>query len=711
MKKLLVLLLTMLMVLSLAACGPKDNGGDSVDAEKTYDEICAEVYQHNFADFYDVYMTAKEEKDDLDLRHALMAVAEAKLLESAVMLPTTTQGGNFAISRVAPYTVDFTLWGNDESRYHQAIIATEFITPADRDHLKAKWAELKGTGTYEAYVKSYLIGKGYTLTDEYSLGYTSDPKTWDVLATSRAADSEAIINTYDGLTEYDVEGISRPALALSWEESEDGLTYTFHLREGVKWVDSQGRELAEVTADDFVAGFQHMLDAQGGLEYLVGVEGGCGVVGADDYINGVITDFAEVGVKALDDYTVAYTLVDKCPFFLTMQGYGIFAPMNREFFLSKGGAFGIEAWLAASADAAYGKTSDDIAYCGPYLVTNATAENKIVFSANPTYWNKDNINIKTINWKFNDNTDVLKAYNDALSGELSGAGLNSSALEVAKADGNFDKYAYVSTTNATTYMGFINLNRAVFANVADESTVVSAQSEEDAKRTNVALNNVHFRRALLMSMDRASQNAQMVGEDLKLNSLRNSYTPWNFAFMEKEVTVEINGVPTTFAAGTSYGEIMQATINADGVALVVYDPTQDNGGDGFDGWYNPAAAAAELAIAVEELKAAGVEVSAENPIYVDLPYLSSNANRTNGAYAYKQSVEAATNGAIVLSLVACNDANEWYYAGYYTDYGYEANYDIYDLSGWGPDYGDPSTYLDTMLPDYVGYMAKCFGIY
>ena len=49
--------------------------------------------------------------------------------------------------------------------------------------------------------------------------------------------------------------------------------------------------------------------------------------------------------------------------------------------------------------------------------------------------------------------------------------------------------------------------------------------------------------------------------------------------------------------------------------------------------------------------------------------------------------------------------------GIYTDSGKEANYTIYDVSGWGPDYGDPATYLDTFLPDYAGYMIKCIGIY
>ena len=59
----------------------------------------------------------------------------------------------------------------------------------------------------------------------------------------------------------------------------------------------------------------------------------------------------------------------------------------------------------------------------------------------------------------------------------------------------------------------------------------------------------------------------------------------------------------------------------------------------------------------------------------------------------------------------CNDATTWQYTGYYTSYGYENNYDLFDLSGWGPDYGDPQTYLNTFLPDYAGYVTKSLGIF
>lgn len=98
-------------------------------------------------------------------------------------------------------------------------------------------------------IENYLTEHGYTITDVHNMIYNEDPTTWDALATG-------------------------------YEMSDDGLTYTFHIRQGIKWVDSQGREVADVKADDWVAGMQHMMDAMGGLEYLVeGI-----IVNASEYI-------------------------------------------------------------------------------------------------------------------------------------------------------------------------------------------------------------------------------------------------------------------------------------------------------------------------------------------------------------------------------------------------------------------------------------------
>lgn len=727
-KKLVSAMLVLSMCSSLVACGNKSANDDVVESgteaasattdesaeseiamPADYDATSAAIYEEQLGDFYSAYQTALA-SDDVDERFALEAIAEAKLMESAVTVPTQTQGGGYAISRVVPYTAPNVLWGNDYERYHNVLVvdSEDFITSEDREEIKAKYKELKGTGTYIDWVKGYLADKGYTLKDTYALTYVSDPVTWDQLNTSLSADSEAIINTYDGLMEYDEEGELQPALAESYEVSDDGLTYTFHIREGVTWVDSQGREVADVVADDFVAGMQHMMDCQAGLEYLVqGI-----IVGANEYITGETSDFSEVGVKAVDDYTLEYTLEQPTSYFLTMLGYGVFAPMSRSYYESQGGKFGVE-FDSSASDYTYGKDSNSIAYCGPYIVTSATEKNSIVFEANESYWNAANVTIKKLSWVFNDGSDATKAYNDAVAGTIDGCSLNTSALELAKEDGNFDKYAYVSATNATSFTSFVNLNRNAFFNFNDSSAAVSEETDEDKARTNQAVQNVHFRRALAMSFDRGQYNAVLYGEDLKYNALRNSYTPGNFVFLTKDVTVDINGEAVTFPAGTNYGEIMQAQIDADGVKITVYDKdsTNDQQSDGFDGWYNVDNAREEMALAIEELSEAGLEITAENPIQLDLPYPSADEIYTNRANVYKKSLEEGLEGLVQVNLIDCNDNTTWNYTGYYTSWGYENNYDLFDLSGWGPDYGDPQTYLDTFLPDYAGYVTKSLGIF
>ena len=681
---------------------------DEDDVSDEYTTASEELYNSELGEFYSLYSEAKEETN-VSKRYAMMALAEGKLMESAVMLPTKTSGGDYRLSRMAPHTTDYSLWGTDEYRIHQALIATDFIKAEDIAALREKWAELKGTGTYEAEAKKYLEEKGYTLKDEFNYRYTADPATWDILASSRATESRPLVNTFDGLMEYDSEGVQQPALAESYEVSEDGLTYTFHLRQGLEWVDSQGRKVADLTADDFVTGMQHMMDAQGGLEYLIeGV-----IKNASQYISGEVTDFAEVGVKAVDDYTVEYTLEEPCTYFNTMLSYSIFAPMSRAFYESEGGKFGAE-YDSSASDYLYGKGPDSIAYCGPYVVTNATEKNTIVFKANESYWNKDNINIKTMNWLYDDASDVTKWYNDAKSGTVDWIALSPSTTVTAKNDDLFDTYAYVSDTDASSFMNFYNLNREAYANVNDNTTGASTKSEEEQARTAAAMKNVHFRRALSFGLDRASYNAQVNGEELKTNSLRNCYVPGNFVSLEEDTTVSINGTDTTFPAGTYFGAIEQAQIDADGVAIKVWDPDGNDGAgssDGFDGWYNVDNAVAELDTAIEELSADGITIDEENPIYIDMPYASSLEAYSNQANAYKQSIETSLGGKVIVNLVDCVTSDGWYYAGYYTDYGYEANYDVYDVSGWSPDFGDPSTYLDTFLPDYAGYMAKCIGIY
>ncbi|MCH5353095.1 MAG: peptide ABC transporter substrate-binding protein [Acutalibacter sp.] len=750
MKKLIALLLALAMVLTLGACGntdantssdsqvstPVDSSTpesktpvddeveptsyqdldwDAIDA-MDYEDASDAIYDHNLGEFYEYYKVAKQELDDIDLRTALMALAEAKMLESGVFAPIYGDGGNYAISRVVPRTATTTSWGLDEYKWYTTLVANEILTTEDRNAIIGIWTEAADADAFFADARAYLDEHGYTLTDTWNTYSGYDMETWDIIATSYTSDSYFIACTVGGLLEYDVKNNQQPSLATSYEVSEDGLVYTFHIREGVNWVDQQGRVIAPVTANDWVTSMMHVADNNDALGYLMTSTDGCGIKNYDAYISGECT-FEDVGVKALDDYTLEYTLEAKFPAFDTMMGYGCFAPLNYDFYKSQGGTFGAEGDEYTPGN--YGTGPDTIAYCGPYLVTNYTPQNIWSFAANPEFWNPDAINVHNVNFYYNDGTDVLRIYNSVKDGTWAGGGLNANAVTLAQeeipegeTETYFDLYNYTTTNSATTYCAWLNINRAIFHDFNDETSGVSPKSEDDAARTRSAMNNQHFRLALAYGFDRGSYNAVSVGEDLKYAALKNSYVTGSFAQMKNAVTVDINGTSTTFPAGTYYGEIMQAQLDADGYPIKVWDPTADGGagsGDGFDGWYNVENARAELQKAIDELAQAGIEISAENPIYIDSFYFKGSETNTNTKQAYKQGIESALEGKVIVNLVGYDDSTQMQYAYYRNSTGAEANFDISHSSGWGPDYGDPQTFLDTIQP--FGYMCKNIGIY
>lgn len=743
--KLMALLLVLTMMLSLVACAGNEKPAETTAPATTepapteevtepadvytgpdwaaieamdYDEASDALYEWNLGEFNAAYQDAKSEITDLDLRLAKMAIAEAKLMESGVFIPVYGDGGAYAMNRAVPRTVTTTSWGLDEYRWYTALVTNELITSEDRDALTGLWGESADADAWMAAAKAFLADHGYTLTDTWNVANGYEIATWDCIASSYTSDAYFIAPTYSPLLEYDAKNVQQPALAESVDVNDDGTVYTFHLRQGVKWVDQQGREIGEVTADDWVASMAHLIDNTDALGYLMTQSDGCGIKNFDAYLNGEVTDFAEIGVKAIDDYTLEYTLEAPFPAFLSMMGYGCFAPLNRAFYKAQGGTFSVDGDEYTSGN--YGTSPANIAYCGAYLVKNFTEKNVTSYVANPSYWNAEAVNTPNINFYFNDGSDPLRTYNEAKDNTIAGCSFNSSALVLAKEEkpeGSdktyFDLYSYTTTNSATTYCGWVNVHRGTWANYNDNTVGVSTQTEEEQVRTRSALNNQNFRLAMAMAFDRGAFNSTIVGEELKYASLKNSYVTGTFGKTAGEVTVDINGVATTFPAGTYFGVIEQAQLDADGVPLKVWDPEADGGagsGDGFDGWFNADAAAAYLDKAVAELAQIGVEVSAEKPIHIDVPYGAFSESVTNRMNAYKQSIEKYTGGKVVVDLVSFPDSSSFSYAYYRTSNGAEANYDITPgTSGWGPDYGDAQSFLDTIQP--YGYMTKNIGLY
>ncbi len=741
MKKFLSMALALAMMLSLFACGnpgadTSNPPADKTDAPEqsqgvqlgefqpmTYEEQV--VYDTALGEFYNAFMEAKKAVTSSE-RYALMAVAEAKMLESGVMIPTQGDGGRYGIRHVVPRTISTVGWGSDSDRLHTMIVVEELLKAADSSEVTKLWNELAGTGTFKEEVKKLLTDKGYTLVDSTDYIYTSDPTTWDYLATWQSSQSEPTCFLVDGLVNYDMENVMYPSLAESWEESEDGLTYTFKIRQGVKWVDSQGREVGEVQADDWVAGLQHCADCGGGAaEMLASLEG------MSDYLSGTTTDFSTVGVTAVDKYTLEYKLTAPMPYFMSALTYvGLGGPLCRSYYESQGGKFGAE-FDSAAADYNYGKTPNNIAYCGPMLVTSWTANNSIVYKANPTYWDPDSLNVHEITWKYWDGQDVLQPYYDVKDGKLASIALDASRLEQCKKDGIFEEYAVLSVNSTgSTYNGYYNLNRGRYANYDDETKGVSNKTADSAKEINLAegvytsdilddaarwhnaINNKNFRLALTFAFDRGEYQGQQYGEDLKYNSMRNTFVCGTFVSLEEEVTLDIG----TFPAGTHYGEIVQAQLDADGFPIKVWDPDADDGigsSDGFDGWYNAAAAKEYMAKAVEELAAEGVEVTKENPIQIDVTYQSSNQTYVNQFNAYKKCIEENLDGLVQVNLMGFDDRNDYYSSSYFPTSGFDYNYDISFASGWSADYADPGNFLETLVPppDGTGYVTMSFGLW
>ena len=711
MKKLLALALCLAMVLALAACGGAGTdivGTSSTPAPTeaaeggvlTDDEA---IYMAALGDFYEVYQEALA-AETLSERWALMAVAEAKFLESGVASPMYTAGGCYAMSRTAFRSGGYISWMGDRVYYDQMILTNEVIGNEDYAALTDLWYELAGTGTYSDSAREYLAGKGYTFADTAVTTFDRVGTTWDILSDGDFHDDASFI---DYLYQYDSESVQQPRLATGYTVSDDGLTYTFDIREGVEWVDSQGRKVADLVADDWVAGLQHLADTgSSAIDNLRGV-----VVGVAEYLSGEITDFSQVGIKAVDDYTLEYTLVDECPYFFSMISDTAFLPMSRSYYLSQGGVFGIAEYDAATASSTYlyGTDQDHIAYCGPYLCTNVTDKNSINYVANESYWNAENVAIKAVNFIYDDGSDVTREYNDFMNGTGTTLALDTAQLEMAKADGSFDKYCHVAPNVMNIFLMWSNLNRQTYANVAD-GACPSTKDDAQKEAARAAMQNQNFRLAIGYSIDRATYIEQSLGTDLKYVCLRNGYVPGTFVSLEEDVTIEINGTETTFPAGTFYGEIVQAQVTADGYPFKVWDE-ETMSSDGFDGWYSPENAQAALALAVEELAAMGFEVSAENPIVLDYPYSAYNETATNQAMVLKTCIEEATGGLVEISLIECQDATENLNCWFNTTSGSEYNYDLGGLGGIGGDFGDPKTYLDGLLPYGDGFNNQKMGLW
>lgn len=189
---------------------------------------------------------------------------------------------------------------------------------------------------------------------------------------------EVIAATIEGLYTSDADGNAIPAIAKSYDVSEDGLVYTFHLREDAKWSNGD-----PVMANDFVYAWRRLVDPNTASEYAF-IMDVAGVKNAAS-VNAGEASLEELGVKAVDDYTLEVTLALPVPYFLQLMTFPSFFPMNEAFVTEKG--------------AEYAQSPDGLLANGPFKMTEWTQGHSFKIEKNDSYYDKDNVNIDGIEYK------------------------------------------------------------------------------------------------------------------------------------------------------------------------------------------------------------------------------------------------------------------------------------------------------------------------
>lgn len=307
---------------------------------------------------------------------------------------------------------------------------------------------------------------------EYSTVYTAEIDTLNYLKTTVSDSIALFYNTMDGLVEFDRFGELIPCIATDWTISDDELTYTFKLRDDVKWYDWKGNEAGIVKAQDFVDGIQWILTKENAATTSKTVYDV--IKNGKAFYDGEITDFAQVGVKAIDDATVEYTLEQPTPYFLKQLSFPCFFPVNGEFLAEQGELFGVD--------------KDAVLYCGAYLLTSFEPQSQRILEANPNYWNSEIISIGRLDYKYNAESNSIGA-ELFLRGEINDFVLPGSILDEWMNDP--EKKEMMRPNNLTNMSYFIGFNYD--PNYGEE------YRPGDWK---TAVNNENFRKSLFHALDR-----------------------------------------------------------------------------------------------------------------------------------------------------------------------------------------------------------------
>ena len=518
----------------------------------------------------------------------------------------------------------------------------------------------------------------------YTVLYARQPATLNYLICSADPDLYHGTHCVDTLVEYDSRGKIREGLATSWEWDADTLTWTFHLRDE-NWVDYTGAVLGPVTAQDFVDALAYLLDPDyaSGTASLVTPY----VAGAEDYYNycvwrnnanngtvaedgttytidaaGTVTltaadgstttcpavDFSSVGVAAVDEHTLTYTLNYDFPGFLSLLNYAPFEPAYGPMLAELGDQFCTSAETACN--------------CGAFYLAEYTPLESWVMKKNPENYDKDNVYIDTIRYIYNQEA-LISGPEMVRRGEIDQATISSDILDSWLADDTTkDMVSMERPETGKSYFYFFNFLPYAHQFPNWNTTGVDAQYQPDnwAK----AVNSTNFRKAFLYAINPAVTLAVTAPEGYE-NYKLHTITPPSFCANSKGVDY------------TECGALAKVTDH-----------------------FNEATAKQYRDAAVQELTAAG----ATFPIKVQYPYNPAVVDWDKQCQVFKQQVEGVLNDGfdfvdiIITQGPSDNFLNAVRRAGAYEFMSYY----------WGADYSDPETEVYPFYQE-AGDRGTCYA--
>ena len=502
-------------------------------------------------------------------------------------------------------------------------------------------------------------GQSNTDTSTYSSTFSANPTTFNYLLDYYADNTAVITNLVDGLLENDSYGNLVPAIAEDWSVSSDGLTYTYKLRKDAKWYTADGEEYASVKAQDFVTGIKYAADNKGQAMDLIQNS----IKGLNDYVTGVTNDFSTVGVKALDDYTVEYTLTRPEPYWNSKTTNSILFPVNEEFLKSKDKDFGT-------------LTPDSILYNGPYLLKDFTSKSSIEYVKNPHYYDHDKVTIEKVKLAYFDGSDQEMTIRNFESGAYSIAGVYPNSSNYAKTKEKYQDNIVYSLQDKTSWYFNFNVNRKTYNHTAKTT-------DEQKKSAQTAILNKNFRQAINFGIDRTAYSAQSNGEEAASKTLRNTLVPPTFVQVGDKTFGEV-----TASKLVNYGTEWS------GINLA----------DAQDAYFNKEKAQAKFAEAKKELEAQGVTF----PIHLDVPVDQTNKNAVSGMNSVKQTLETVLGSDNIVIDVQQLSTDDFGNVAFLAPNPAARDYDL-NFDGWVGDYQDPSTYLDPFNAE-TGFYLKIFGL-